>query len=1439
MRPTPENSTYPIFEVNQVLTSDHLNESFNYLDEQERLTRANLTGIGIVCGFEIQIDPQRTTITISKGCGITSQGYLLIEPDDVALVAKRLYTPPKALDYPLFNGTVLWELVETVEPGAQALAADPKFLDDKVVLLFLELDDESLRNCSPANCDDKGSAVNVTLRRLLMSKADAVALLKATEGFAEKLDVSGVAALITARLDLPDLRLRRFDVPNSNVDNAQEIFLAYQKILLEKRSESHSTSFFQHVGKALSKAYYAFQPLLVSLEKNDPFSDFLAGVLTEYRACAGNSNVIYSQYFYDFLDDLIQAYDEFRWKGIDLMTLCCPSDDVFPRHLILGELFGTPDRAGRKVFRTYFHPSAAMSGQAKLVEEVRHLFQRLVAMVKTFRMPILTKGIVLPAGIKITPSRLGAFLLSEKAIPFYYRNTGSPQLYQRWNFEKTAVGREKQNLGYHADLYAVDDFVKTPLEYDFEPNNFFRIEGHVGMHWRQAVSDLLAMITANRLPFDVVALNADNLAVQDDPQPQHCVDNDLDVIYKLWVQELGCLFAKKINYLTAYNVQNLTVGVANRAFRVKAAMAPGAPTVEATATPRTIVVASVAELATPVSRNIVDAAVKDDGTIGSVFLDQVSKGVLPKINDMIVGMSDTIKAYPALQSLPTSDFEVLIGQPVELVAAMYDFSATIPEGIADIDYTTALAKYNTVRETAGLYLDAIQKLPVEYAHLTPEQRQQTVQQLTDLLDNCLHKQLTQLSAELDARKQKLERLIYFHEYVKKHPDIQHKAGVPIGGTFIVIFRESPLPDQPTAVAANTQATETTVVAEPAGALPLKSMRSGVVQPSLAATMQVRPKMDIVNSLMQELTLHGVNLSVDELNTLADSVMMTSTVTLEGLFTIPEGVVIADFYVPSRCCSDCPPIQYVLPAPRPAFTALPRCAVDEKQVPVDVRVLHGATPFEIKIDSGEYHPLANNLVLVPPGHHTLTLRDADGEESVAVDVDVPYRMSISIQNPQCTAAQDSYNIDIHVVHGKPSFLVNNSVPISSTDNADGSFTLKAGPFASGANLTIQVSDSSPCPPATQPYMFTCAPLARQDDITIDYGATRDIDVLTNDLPAGGLSVTAVTPAAGGATSIIGSTKVRFIANQGFTGTTTFNYTVVNAGGSATATVTVHVLPKPCTEPCEGKAEVSRYLLWLAQPADKVPYQNYSTVRATMTIVENKTSSSQSIDCSNAFGEALPSKPTALTAKIYAERLPVIISGINEITRSKMGSNLVTFSYSPNEPGLLTVEHYLCYTFTFEIEFSFAVDGITVSEKWKYGIDSVAVISTVGRLNAASATTTSEATFKKFGVIEIDKCADTRGTDCKVPLEGISSKPMTNSVTVVPSVRVITGNAPLNYFWKMEWGIPLFSNGQTVEVATSTRSGNFRVRLVVIDGKNCWGYSESILNALPMKAQPKKK
>ena len=62
---------YLVFEADQVLTNDHLNQMFYYLDQQNRWTRNKLIGMGIVCGLNLV--QHAGVIEITKGCGITAQ----------------------------------------------------------------------------------------------------------------------------------------------------------------------------------------------------------------------------------------------------------------------------------------------------------------------------------------------------------------------------------------------------------------------------------------------------------------------------------------------------------------------------------------------------------------------------------------------------------------------------------------------------------------------------------------------------------------------------------------------------------------------------------------------------------------------------------------------------------------------------------------------------------------------------------------------------------------------------------------------------------------------------------------------------------------------------------------------------------------------------------------------------------------------------------------------------------------------------------------------------------------------------------------------------------------------------------------------------------------------------------------------------------------------
>jgi hypothetical protein len=303
---------FPVFEANQVLTSGHLNDVFNRLDEQERLTRANLLGIGVVCGLEIVLDGGGSpVIHVSKGCGVTSQGYLLVEPEDLTLVRYRAgYTIPNEPDYLPFkdpattSGTQypLWELFPDGEPNTVLLGSTPGFLGDKAVLLFMELRKEPLRNCSPNNCDDKGAEVTGTVKPLLVRRDDLDKIIASARNLGSNLSSSDIQSELLARLNLPDLSLPRFDVVNSAPATSQQVLAAFLNVFRPGKLAAATSS-------ALHAAYAAFKPVLQNTYQADPFGDFDTNFSFLDSAPQSVEQVLFLQYYYDCFDDLLRGYD--------------------------------------------------------------------------------------------------------------------------------------------------------------------------------------------------------------------------------------------------------------------------------------------------------------------------------------------------------------------------------------------------------------------------------------------------------------------------------------------------------------------------------------------------------------------------------------------------------------------------------------------------------------------------------------------------------------------------------------------------------------------------------------------------------------------------------------------------------------------------------------------------------------------------------------------------------------------------------------------------------------------------------------------------------------------------------------------------------------------------------------------------------------------------
>ena len=322
-------STYPIFEGSQVLTSTQLNQLSAYLDRQGRLTRSKLIGIGVVCGMQVQPYPQGLQIT--KGLGITSEGFL-IQGGTFNATHYRPYSLPEGVVYKPFKDVdhevSLFELlteVPTDNSGVKKLTNPANFLNDKYVLVFLEIFDKDLKSCLGNACDDRGQDRLLTLRRLVVSGADLDKILTKS---------SNVRAPFSNALDLPEFFPQTpLFYPENPESNEYEAFVKHYQNYI---SQALSKEFFE----AISLSYTIFEPIL---SKGYNFSNpldnatLLNKISTISSYIEGNPAEIQGiQYLWDFAKELLKAYGEFRASAVELWYNCVTDSSLFPLHLMLG-----------------------------------------------------------------------------------------------------------------------------------------------------------------------------------------------------------------------------------------------------------------------------------------------------------------------------------------------------------------------------------------------------------------------------------------------------------------------------------------------------------------------------------------------------------------------------------------------------------------------------------------------------------------------------------------------------------------------------------------------------------------------------------------------------------------------------------------------------------------------------------------------------------------------------------------------------------------------------------------------------------------------------------------------------------------------------------------------------------------------------------------------
>lgn len=903
-------NSHPVFEDNQVLTSSQLNNLAGYLDQQNRLTRVKLIGMGIVCGQEISYNSQVTPneLTISQGVAITSEGFL-INVSDCVTTQYRPYLLPSGVTYTPFQNENLEQDVELYElltaDVVPELGEDPfveldadatsGFMDDKVVLLFLECLDKDLKSCIGKACDEIGIDRLFTQRKLLISITDLQKVLVRTGN-----NLGG--GLYPDQSLLPDITMRRvrFD-PLDAHSNEYTFFGAHYP---ERYTDIQSVLF-----SALEDTYDVFEPILSPIYGGvNPFGMSIAGLINDWNELSIGSSTngvsfLGIQYFYDFLKDLILAYNEFRDCALELMSECCPNMDRFPKHIMLGEAIPVGNCEASE-FRQVFASSPLFGDQKELLQKTIMLHKRMAIMVRKFDLervhnPAVIADPATPDSVILsTPSCEKKSLLSDRAIPYYYDihsnesefNLG--KLENSWDYRLLKKCADQTNppvLSYHNQ--DVNEFVdqgpiQSPLWYTLDPFNFLRIEGHIGMDIVTAENRIQQLKDRFDLPFDVVSLRLQGDTPLDDIM-ERCGFDDLRSEYLVCREEFICTVQGIFDRIATLEGDNIVL--------------KGSPDLiiallTDTVAPGKITTGQSSEATPEASRELREGiGTRIQAPVFTQTLDQALADLLNDLTQFALRMQRLIGLLPYELKEFNFGLEEIPGTTDPTQSFILTYTEAVQFAINSKVCFNALVD-QVIHSTKTKSTDELYLMLSLYAS-------EAIDLLNDFIGSCHFEKFKVIDAICQYRINYLTEndQTKFSNFITRNPGIDHMAGVPMGGTFILLYAGDNLSINQNSV---------------------DEVRSQSKE--LRKLIKRRDELLAKGSItrLEAIELESLQRKIFELTQTEDAI--AGGVIPNQAIGITEGQIIADFALPYYCCTD--PECLEVPFPSEAELNLPLIAM---------------------------------------------------------------------------------------------------------------------------------------------------------------------------------------------------------------------------------------------------------------------------------------------------------------------------------------------------------------------------------------------------------------------------------------------------------------------------------------------------------------------------------
>ncbi len=924
---------HPIFENGQVLTSLHLNNLIVWLNQQDHSTRNKTIGVGIVCGLEVGFDSENKGVHISKGVAITSEGHLITQEDcflpkfrEYSLPTSteiegvfNIFLKDSFLNYPPFieedSQIPLWELLpEEFEPGPGETKPKPineTFLKDKVILLFLECSWESLKNCDLNDCSDKGGKSNFNIRKLLVNQNDAEEILeKEAEIAGRPVDLSS-----HPKFDLESLQLEKLNLFANDVTNFAE---------LKNRFIEIGNSQSEIISSALQKSYEAYSYFLSDLFPLEQFPEGPFGSPNLFNNIFEtiNKNPFSIQHLYDFLSDIADSHNEFLEIAGQLETECCPEVDRFPKHVFLGIpqiINSLEDPVKKKLnplevnfdlgiatkpqpYRHHFIGSPNFGNQKDLIKKAQTLFYRTWLMVFRFNTDD-----VLKEDIQLTPSKSDPASLSEKSIPYYFKFNSEDDFHKSWSYEKTTKNRLNK-VASHKLINSSDH----PLRFQSDSDDFYRVEGILGKGLGHCLEEILTLkntlglsfgVEPVFLPFQDLSDAAENRVLEVSMRKAEktltslflCKLKDIDVAFMLIMGVLFDGLTKLLETIKEVKPKTLVATEISRkpefhVFKPIAFSAVPQTTKPITPQPRVgratnVFTGGTTKESVLMSRKLSKWNVTSyskgtyikniagkgtpDSSAGNLYVSVINKKGTGSFEDKFKKVIREVDFGAANKSLVEERLRktlVLMDKTEELIETIH-----VPS-VAEFDFDEFRERHESFKIAFEEYqLEDYQKGRKEAGKESVlESIQRIIAEETTFVANTSSSNPINIVAdELQDRIRNVLKSFFLSNYSKTHPGMEHKSGVPKGGTLILLVTHKEF--------LNLKSTDKFITLKE-----IKKINEFV--PIVLANRRIALKN---NPRIPEKLKERIN----ELKTFADA--------------LDDFVVLADFCLPTMCCeSDC-------------------------------------------------------------------------------------------------------------------------------------------------------------------------------------------------------------------------------------------------------------------------------------------------------------------------------------------------------------------------------------------------------------------------------------------------------------------------------------------------------------------------------------------------------